>query len=453
MKRELLIGLTALFAFQAAVTSAMSPGQFGSVRASGIVDTEKWTVTAPRIVAPPVVTPLNSFAKRRNPLDGAAVTAKVEAKVEATALAAGSSSTRIPQETTANPVTPAGIVTRLFVTEGQRVKIGAPLAKVDDRLLRLALKRNRATLAQARANVLVIEKRIADIKYKQRQVAQARVKIADGRQQLADGRAKLAAGLEQIAAGQQRLAAEKAKLSSMKIPTLPKIPSHPTSGTPTPMPPGGMPKLPNIAALKAKLAAAEAQLASARAQAEAGFGALQTASAKLDEAEAKLDDAEEKLAKARRQLAAAFKLAHVSVGLARTAVAASGTQLKRSLVRAPAAGLITAIATHAGELAFSSQPLVTISRTGTVKLLLYLPPDEVRVVRQGQRADVIIDTFANRAFVGHVNLIGSTVEFAPSNTSTERVYFSNVQAVTLHVDNPDGILKDGMPADAAISIR
>jgi len=400
---------------------------------------------------------MNSFAKRRDPLGGAAVTARVEASLEATALASGSSSTRIPSEIATSPITPTGIVTRLFVTEGQPVKAGAALARIDDRLLRLALKRNRAVLSQANANVLVVEKNIADLEHKQRELDQAREQIADGRRQLDDGRAQLREGLAQIAQGERELAAEKAKLSKMTIPPMPPtppMPSPPTTGTPVPAPtPPKMPKLPDPAQLKAQLAAAEAELARGRAQLEAGFTALETASARLDEAEAKLDEGQEQIDKARRRLAAARKLARANVSLARTAVAASGTELKKALVRAPAAGVVVSVAVRPGELAFSNQPLVTISRAGTVKLRLYLPPDEVRMVRRGQKAEVSIDTFSNPVFSGRVDLIGSTVQFAPSNTATERMYFSDVQAVTLLVDNPDGILKDGMPADAQIKIR
>ncbi|RJQ52547.1 MAG: HlyD family efflux transporter periplasmic adaptor subunit [Actinobacteria bacterium] len=457
MRRELLIGLVVLFLFQTAVTSAMSPAPLGTVYASGVVDTERWTVTTPRITAPPVVVPMNSFAKQRNVLHGVAVTARVDARVEATALAAGSGSTRIPSQIATNPITPTGIVTRLFVTEGETVKAGAPLAKIDDRLLRLALKRNRAVLSQARANVLVVEKNIAELEQKQRELDQARDQIADGKEQLDEGRAQLNDGLAQISQGERELAAQKAQLSEMKAPPLPPMPpapSPPTSGTPVPAPtPPKIPKLPNPAELKARLAAAEAELARGRAQLEAGFAALETAAAKLEAAEAKLDDAQEQIDKGRRRLAAAHKLARVNVSLARTAVAAGATELKKALVRAPAAGVVVGVTAQAGELAFSNQPLVTISRPGSARLLLYLPPDEVRMVRRGQEADVSIDTFSNRSFPGRVDLIGSTVEFAPSNTATERMYFSDVQAVTLLVDNTDGILKDGMPADARISIR
>ncbi len=434
----------------------MSPAPLGTVYASGVVDTEQWTVTTPRITAPPVVVPMNSFAKQRNLLDGFAVTARVDARVEATALASGSGSTRIPSQIATNPITPTGIVTRLFVTEGETVKAGAPLARIDDRLLRLALKRNRAVLSQARANVLIVEKRIAELEQKQRELDQAREQIAEGKDQLDEGRAQLNEGLAQISEGERELAAQKAQLSKMKTPPLPPIPpmpSPPTSGTPVPAPAPKIPKLPNPAELKEQLAAAEAELARGRAQLEAGFAALETAAAKLKAAEAKLDDAQEQIDKGRRRLAAAHKLARVNVSLARTAVAASATELAKALVRAPGAGVVVDVTAQAGELAFSNQPLVTISRAGSAKLFLYLPPDEVRMVRLGQEAEVSIDTFSNRSLPGRVDLIGSTVEFAPSNTATERMYFSNVQAVTLLVDNPDGILKDGMPADARISIR
>lgn len=456
MKRELAIGLTLLFTVQATATWAMSPVQFGSVSASGVVDATKAVVTAPRVTAPGVVIPMNSFAKGANPTGSAAVNAAVSASVNATSLRSGSVPVgrSLPAAIT-SPIAPAGVVLNVYVSEGQHVGKGARLAKIDDRLLRLAVRRNVAATSQAKAQLLVINSKIAELEFKRRQLEDAKALLAQGKAQLANARVKLIAGLSKLSAAQAKLNAQAKKLSHLRIPKFPTPPppSPPTTGTPPPSKPPAFPKLPNIALLKAKLAAAQGQLAAGRAQLQAGFAMLEVQAAKLAAAEAKLEAAQKQLAKAKVQLGAARRLAAVNVRIARISASASRSEMAKTIVLSPAAGVVTDLKVDAGELAFSSQPLMTISKEAQVKLLLYLPPDEVQMIRVGQRADVSIDTFATRTFPARVALIASTVGFAPSNVSTDRVYLTQVQAVTLTIDNPDGILKPGMPADAQINLR
>lgn len=451
MKRTLVAGLTVLFLLQAVAISAMTPAGLGTLPASGIIDVDKSTVTAPRITAPSIVTPMNSFAKTSSVAFGAAIDAEVKASVEASTLDSGSTPKRAGRpQPTANPIQPVGVLRAVYVSDGGRVRKGALLAKIDDQLLRLALERNRAALSQARARVHIADNRLEDLEEKARDIEDARDEIVANKAKLANARDRLAEGEAKLSNAEERLAKQKSRIMSMKIPKLPKIPP----GTPLPVPiPKAPTKMPDPAKLKAGLARAEAALAMAREKIDEGYATIDSFSAKLADAEAKLDEAEEKLAEGRRKLTTARWLAVVNARVVKTSVSSSATELGKAIVRSPAAGVVTDLDVQPGELVFANQPLMKIASVDRAKLKLFLPPDEIQMIAKGRKAEVSIDTFDNRSFPATVTIVGSTVQFAPANIATERTYLSEVQDVTLTIDNPEGILKEGMPADAEIDLE
>ena len=74
-------------------------------------------------------------------------------------------------------------------------------------------------------------------------------------------------------------------------------------------------------------------------------------------------------------------------------------------------------------------------------------------MKLGQKASVTIDTYKDKSFDGAVTYIASTAEFTPKNVQTKEERSKLVFAVKLQIDNPEGILKPGMPADATLLMQ
>jgi len=70
----------------------------------------------------------------------------------------------------------------------------------------------------------------------------------------------------------------------------------------------------------------------------------------------------------------------------------------------------------------------------------------------GQRAEVTVDTFPGRVFAGRVSEISSRAEFTPGNVQTKEDRVKLVFGVKIRLDNRDGSLKPGMPADATLLV-
>jgi HlyD family secretion protein len=61
-----------------------------------------------------------------------------------------------------------------------------------------------------------------------------------------------------------------------------------------------------------------------------------------------------------------------------------------------------------------------------------------------------VDGYPARRFPGRITEIASAAEFTPRNVQTRKERVTLVFRIKIAVDNPEGILKPGMPADADI---
>jgi len=125
-------------------------------------------------------------------------------------------------------------------------------------------------------------------------------------------------------------------------------------------------------------------------------------------------------------------------------------QIADCTVTAPLGGTVTHRLAEPGEMVVQGTPLVTITDLRRVYLLIYLSEVEVGRVRLGQEAEVFIDSRPDRGFTGRITYISSRAEFTPKNVQTREERVKLVFAVKISVDNPEGILKPGLPGDAFI---
>jgi multidrug resistance efflux pump len=93
--------------------------------------------------------------------------------------------------------------------------------------------------------------------------------------------------------------------------------------------------------------------------------------------------------------------------------------------------------------------LLTLADLDQVRLVIYVPEDQIGRVHLGQPFDVSVDGFPGRVFSGRVIYTSPQAEFTPKNVQTRDARVNQVFAVKLALDNPEHALKPGMPADAA----
>ena len=98
-------------------------------------------------------------------------------------------------------------------------------------------------------------------------------------------------------------------------------------------------------------------------------------------------------------------------------------------------------------------PVATVLDLDDCWVKVYISSSQIGSIKIGQAADVFIDSFPGKIFMGAIKEVGTQTEFTPHNTLTQHERAAQVFAVKVKVDNSDGILKPGMPADVTIKLN
>jgi HlyD family secretion protein len=214
--------------------------------------------------------------------------------------------------------------------------------------------------------------------------------------------------------------------------------------------------------------AAQAALEEARAQHAGAQKALESLLAVKDnpiESEAEVHAAEANSHQADAAVAAAqaeldllragpttADVATAEAGLkqARAALEALQVQRDKMTLRSPVEGLVASRAIEPGEIASTGTALLRLADLDHAKLTVFVPETQIAEVRLGQPVDVAVDAYPDRTFAGNVTFIAHEAEFTPRNVQTEDQRANLVFAVTVSLENPEHLLKPGMPADATL---
>jgi HlyD family secretion protein len=322
-------------------------------------------------------TAIDSACSRKPPADRV----RVSGQVEATAVQV------------APPV--GGRLLELRVAEGDRVKVGDLLAKLDVADTELALARARAERDQADAQFRLL---------------QAGARPEDVRQ----AEAQLAATQTTVAAAQAELASAQADVDRF-----------------------------------------EALLASnsgSRKQRDDAVTRRDVAKARLLGAQDQVRAARETLARLR----AGSRREEVDAARARVAAAAAQIAtyqkaINDATVLAPVGGVVTEKLADAGELIQPRAPVVVITDLDHAWANVYVDEPVVPRLHLGQAATLFTDA-GGSGIPGTISYISSKAEFTPRNVQTADERSKLVYRVKISVDNRAGVLKAGMPVEAEIPL-
>ena len=390
----------------------------------------------------------------------------------------------------------AGKVLEVLVAEGDSVQAGQILMRFDDTLLQAQLEQAQAALAQAQANYDLIASGLTK-EQRQASIAAAQLELLNAKkalQSLYDNAGLMAAAaLKEISMAEKAIDAASDRLSTLEegaaqadidaaraTVTLLKdqLDKAREDYAPYEKKPednltraallskvsaaqkaydSAVARLNNLLAdanqldlhnTEADLAVAQAQLADARRRSEIFKNGPDPADVALAEASITLAEAHVAVARADPS-AEQLALAQAQVDSAHAALAVIQTQLDKTTIEAPSDGIILTRAVEPGEVASTGAPLLTLARLDALTLTIYLPEDRYGAVALGQTVSVTVDSFPGQTFMAKVVHIADAAEFTPRNVQTAEGRRTTVFAIKLTIDNPEGKLKPGMPADVA----
>lgn len=175
--------------------------------------------------------------------------------------------------------------------------------------------------------------------------------------------------------------------------------------------------------------------------------AYDTARARVAEAEAMLRQAKSNLGRigvTEREVEAA----RAQMDASKAALEQARIQFDRTQLRAPFPGIVTSKNIEPGEAATPTRQAITLSDLSSVKIKIYVGETEIGKVKPGQKADVKVDSLPGKTFEGTVSYISPEGEFTPKIIQTQKERVKLVYLVEITVSNPNLEMKTGMPADA-----
>jgi multidrug resistance efflux pump len=168
----------------------------------------------------------------------------------------------------------------------------------------------------------------------------------------------------------------------------------------------------------------------------------------IDAARAELRAAEERVALLRAGARPQeIEAARARVAEAEAAVALARARLDEARLTAPIDGLVLRKNAELGETVSPGASILTLLDPRDLWVRAYVPETDVGRLRVGQPAAITIDAFPDRTFPGTVSEIASEAEFTPKNVQTRQERVNLVFRIKVAVRDGDGVIKPGMPAD------
>ncbi|HMM20757.1 MAG TPA: efflux RND transporter periplasmic adaptor subunit [Selenomonadales bacterium] len=131
-------------------------------------------------------------------------------------------------------------------------------------------------------------------------------------------------------------------------------------------------------------------------------------------------------------------------------VDASRALVADTVVTSPLDGVVLTKNFENGEYINPGSALATVGDMNDCWVKIYVSSAQLGLLHLGQPAAVRIDSFPDRAFAGTIKEISQNAEFTPRQSITQRERANLVFAVKVKIDNAEGILKPGMPADVVL---
>lgn len=283
-----------------------------------------------------------------------------------------------------------GRLTEVAVAEGDRVAVGALLARIDTADIDLTIRRAEADRDQAVAALRLL-------------LAGARAEdVRQARAQADSAQADVQAAESELKSARDDLERFEALLQSN----------------------AGSRKQRDDAATRREMAAARLNAARERARAATEAVVRLRAGARAEE----IAGARARVASADAQIAALQK------------------NRADAVLTAPVAGIVTAKLADAGEMIAPRAPVVAITDLDHAWANVYVDEPVVPHLKLGQPVTLVTD--AGQRLQGSVTFISPKAEFTPRNVQTSAERSKLVYRIKVSVDNREGVLKPGMPVEA-----
>lgn len=145
-----------------------------------------------------------------------------------------------------------------------------------------------------------------------------------------------------------------------------------------------------------------------------------------------------------------IEVARATLKQTQTQLADAERALNNCLLYAPADGVIRSRLKEPGDMVGASTPIYEMALMNPLWARVYIDEPNLGRITMGQKVAVSVDSFPDKTFDATVGFISSVAEFTPKTVQTEAIRTNLVYEVRLTVDDPQGLLRLGMPVTARL---
>ena len=143
-------------------------------------------------------------------------------------------------------------------------------------------------------------------------------------------------------------------------------------------------------------------------------------------------------------------VARANLRLAEAALSEADRALQDCTLKAPAAGVIRSRFKEKGDMVSASVPVYELALMESLWARAWIDEVNLGKIAPGMSVRVKVDSFPDRTFAAHVGFVSTVAEFTPKTVQTEDLRTSLVYEVRLVLEDPQGLLRQGMPVTVEI---
>lgn len=129
------------------------------------------------------------------------------------------------------------------------------------------------------------------------------------------------------------------------------------------------------------------------------------------------------------------------------------TQLGDRTLASPVDGVVLTKSSEAGEVLAAGTAILTLGDIDRPWVRGYIGEKDLGRVKLGMPAVVRSDSFKDKTYKGRITFISSEAEFTPKQIQTQEERVKLVYRIKIEVENPNRELKSNMPVDAEIRLQ
>lgn len=153
----------------------------------------------------------------------------------------------------------------------------------------------------------------------------------------------------------------------------------------------------------------------------------------------------------RRKKEVAMRQAEIERARAQSGVL--DVQINDRVILSPVAGVVLTKSAEPGEILAGGATVVSIGDIDRPWVRGYVGERDLGRVKLGMYADVFTDSYPGKRYRGHVTFISSEAEFTPKQIQTQEERQKLVYRIKIEVENPNRELKSNMPVDAELHLQ